>query len=80
MSHNVYKDKETGEFVPESTYNRSVAQGGDRYEVIEVPDVGDNVDQIFGSIQDFYDLADSDYDEDDMVDLFFDGGGDYGEE
>lgn len=28
----VYRDSETGHFVSESTYNRSTAHGGDRYE------------------------------------------------
>jgi hypothetical protein len=66
-----YRDKETGNYVSEATYNRSIAKGGTRYEKTD-----DAPDRIFGSL-DAFDYDTEDYD--DYEDLFYDGGADYGE-
>ena len=72
-----YRDRETGEFVDESVYNRSIAHGGTRYEEVDVEEK--EPDRIFGSIDDFY-YEPGDYEDVGYEDLFFDGGADYGEE
>lgn len=65
MSHLVYRDNDTGEFISEADYAIERLIPGRDVEAIEVAD-----------LEDFYDdLEGEDYD---VVD--YDGGGDYGEE
>ena len=73
-----WRNVETGEWVEEVTYNRSVAHGGHKYEEVEVNEAGEVVpDRIFGDLSDFDNLGD--YEDFDYDYLDYDGGMDYGE-
>lgn len=73
-----YRDKETGEFVDEATYIRSIAHGGTRYEEVE-PETPEAPDQIYGSFEDL-NFDPDDFPNIDFEEYFVDGGVDYGEE
>lgn len=56
-----YRDTDTGRFVAESTYNRSVSHGGTRYEPVDFPTAAppepppeDRTPEEFQEFEDYY--------------------------